>query len=217
MRWQFKNVHGASSIAARASRPASSPPSSLSIRARQELGLMRKQRLRVGSSLVPHGHKPMPQVERGRFPGRRSEAHDSEGAACLVEQPPDQRGGDAMATCAFPDVEVPEPANPILIDIGIAIEPAYAYERFSGEGTKQLFSREIEPVRAGCPVPDQPIHEEEAFIHGFGSKQLHSWVKSRCGTDAKILCHFDTMSANRLALESSSCRSVLCEIQELCD
>jgi hypothetical protein len=34
-----------------------------------------------------------------------------------------------------------------------------------------LLSPEIEPVRAGCPVPDQPIDKEEAFIHGFGSKR----------------------------------------------
>jgi hypothetical protein len=119
----------------------------------------------------------MPQVERSRFPGRCSETHDSEGVACLVEHLPDQRGGDATVTCALPNVEVPKPANPILIEIGIAIEPAYADENFSGEGTKELLSREIEAVRAGCPVPDQPIDKEEAFIHGFGSEQLHAGVK----------------------------------------
>jgi hypothetical protein len=87
------------------------------------------------------------------------------------------RWTSAEATLAFPDVEVPKPANPILIDRGIAIDPAHADERFTGEGTKQPLPRQIEPVRAGCPVLNQPIHEEETLIHGFGAEQLHSRVK----------------------------------------
>jgi hypothetical protein len=148
------------------------------------------------SSLVLHGHKPIPQVEFCRIPGRRSEAHDSEGVACLAKQLLDECGGDAATTCACPDVEVPKPANPVLIDVGIAIEPAYAYDGFSGESTKQPLSREIEPVRAGCPFPDQPIHEEEAFIHSLGASQLHSLVKGGRGRDAKSLGHSECPTAS---------------------
>jgi hypothetical protein len=158
---------------------------------------MRTERLHMGSSLALQRHKPMPQIKLCRFPGRRSEADDSEAVACFAKQVLDQRGGDAPTTCAFSDVQVPKPANPVLIDVGISIEPAYAQEVFSGEGTKQLLSRAIESVRAGSPIPHQPIHEQEAFNHCFCSKLLHSRVKRGRGRDAKSLCHSDNMSANR--------------------
>jgi hypothetical protein len=63
---------------------------------------MRTERFHMGSRLVLQGHKPMSQVELGRVAGRRSQAHDAEGVARLVKQPPDQCGGDAATPCACP-------------------------------------------------------------------------------------------------------------------
>jgi hypothetical protein len=92
--------------------------------------------------------KPETDIERGGFPRFRPEPDGMEHALGMAEQLPHEGSAHAGASGRLPNIKVPQPPDPVLAGIGIAVEAANRDQIVRPAGRQTYLARFGESVRA---------------------------------------------------------------------
>ena len=146
------------------------------------------QRLEVRGFLVLQRAKAEADIERGGFRRLRSQANRMKIAPGVLEQPSHQSRTHGGTADRPGDVEVPDPTNPDLIGVAVAVKTADRDQVACPEGTEEYLPRPVESIGTGAPLGNELVNKAEAFRDRLDAKILHLNAKitkrydvERCG------------------------------------
>ncbi len=133
---------------------------------------------------VLHGTKPHADIEFASFRRCRPQTNQMEYAVGAGQQLSNHGGADAATTVGLSHVDMPQPTDPILVGIGIAVQATNRDQLACPECTKEHLAGLSKSVRAAAPLANQLLHKAKTFCGGFGAQRLDASGKIEKRRDA---------------------------------